>query len=79
MVSADGVLRLPPPAPGRGSALHQDLLLDLVERLFGDATVPGRGEARKAARGLVRRWRRAMAPLDADAAVGEILEHAPFL
>jgi DNA-binding NtrC family response regulator/tetratricopeptide (TPR) repeat protein len=78
-VSADGILRLPPPAPGRGSALHQDLLLDLVERLFGDATVPGRGEGRKAARGLARRWRRAMAPLDADAAVGEILEHASFL
>ncbi len=78
-VSADGVLRLAPPHPGSGRTLNQDLLLDLVARLFGSSEVSGRGQGRRAARRLVRGWSQSLTVLDADAAVEEIFEAAPFL
>lgn len=78
-VTTDGVLRLAPPAAGLGRTLNQDLLLDLVARLFGSSEVGGRGQGRRAARLLVRGWSQALTALEADGAVGEIFEQAPFL
>jgi DNA-binding NtrC family response regulator len=54
----------------------RELLLALFAVRDG---VPGRGEARRAARELLAEWRQELAPVDADAALVRLLEAAPFL
>src|ERR671915_1373649 len=66
-------------APGRSSQPAQDLLLDLTARLFGEGSVPGRGDGRRAIRTLLDSWRQSLVPLAPDEAVGQILEAAAFL
>ena len=67
-------------AGGRSPWPSQELLRDLLGMLFGSAVaIPGRGEARRAARALLDAWRQALVPLSADLAVAQILEAAPFL
>src|SRR5436305_8116828 len=65
--------------PGRSSRPAQEVLLDLLRRLFGDEAAVGPGEARRAVRALADLWRQSPAPLPADDAVAAILEAAPFL
>jgi len=72
-VDAEGVELGPSPL------LAQDLLLDLTARLFGEGPVAGRGEARRAVRGLLDSWRQSLVPLPPDEAVARILDHASFL
>ncbi len=78
-LAADGVLCLPPPARGRARELPQQSLLWLAELLFGDAQVKGRSETRRALRGVLSRWRHALAPVAPDRAVTDLLTAAPFL
>jgi two-component system NtrC family response regulator len=66
-------------APGRSSRPAQEILLDLLRRLFGDGAATGPGEARRAVRMLADLWRQAPAPVAPDDAVVAILEAAPFL
>jgi DNA-binding NtrC family response regulator len=66
-------------APGRSSRPGQEILLDLLRRLFGDGEVTGPGEARRAVRALTDLWRQSPAPVLPDDAVVAILEAAPFL
>ena len=66
-------------APGRSSRPAQEILLDLLRRLFGDGTATGPGEARRAVRELADLWRQAPAPVSPDDTVVAILEAAPFL
>ncbi|HEY0553894.1 MAG TPA: sigma 54-interacting transcriptional regulator [Thermoanaerobaculia bacterium] len=73
VVGADGA------GPGRSSRPAQEILLDLLRRLFGDEAAVGPGEARRAVRALADLWRQSPAPLPADDAVAAILETAPFL
>jgi two-component system NtrC family response regulator len=67
--------------PARSPRPAQELLRDLLTRLYGpgDATLRGPGSAKSALRGLAERWRQSLAPLAPDAAVMQILELAPFL
>jgi two-component system NtrC family response regulator len=67
--------------PARSPRPAQELLRDLLTRLYGpgDATLRGPGSAKSALRGLADRWRQSLAPLAPDAAVMQILELAPFL
>jgi DNA-binding NtrC family response regulator len=65
--------------PGRSARPAQEILLDLLRRLFGDGAAPGPGEARRAVRTLSDVWSQSPAPLPADEAVASILETAPFL
>jgi two-component system NtrC family response regulator len=65
--------------PGRAQETPQELLLDLTGRLFGEGSVAGRGEARRAVRSLLDSWRQSLAPLPPDEAVARILDVAPFL
>lgn len=67
--------------PARSPRSAQELLRDLLSRLYGpgDATLRGPGTAKSALRGLAERWRQSLAPLAPDAAVMQILELAPFL
>jgi DNA-binding NtrC family response regulator len=65
--------------PGLSLSLAQDLLGDLTARLFGEGPVAGRGEARRAVRGLLDSWRQSLVPLPPDEAVAGILDQAPFL
>lgn len=67
--------------PARSPRPAQELLRDLLTRLYGpgDATLRGPGSAKSALRGLAERWRQSLAPLAPDAAVTQILELAPFL
>jgi DNA-binding NtrC family response regulator len=65
---------------GRSPWPAQELLRDLLGMLFGSAVaIPGRGEARKAARALLDAWRQPLVPLSLDLAVAQVLEAAPFL
>src|SRR6185436_10836351 len=59
----------------------QDLLRDLLARLFGggDADLRGPGPAKFAARALAQRWQPSLVPLSPDEAVAQLLEAAPFL
>jgi transcriptional regulator with AAA-type ATPase domain len=67
-------------AAGRSPGPAQELLRDLLGMLFGSAVaIPGRGEARKAARALLDAWRQPLVPLSPDLAVAQVLEAAPFL
>src|SRR5690242_5086398 len=66
-------------AIGRGREHPQVLLRGLLGEMFGEERVVGRGEARRAARVLLERWRPAVAPIGADEAVAQVLEAAPFL
>ncbi len=67
-------------ASGRSPRPAQELLRDLLGVLFGSAVaIPGRGEARRAARALLDAWRQPLALLSPDAAVGQVLAAAPFL
>ncbi|MFP3940813.1 MAG: sigma 54-interacting transcriptional regulator [Thermoanaerobaculia bacterium] len=76
----EGRLRSVRPAAGRSRRMPQELLRELVGLLFGTrGRVPGRGEARRAVRRLLERWRHDLAPIPPHRAVTEILELAPFL
>jgi DNA-binding NtrC family response regulator len=66
-------------APGRSSRPAQEILLDLLRRLFGDGAATGPGAPRRAVRALADLWRQAPAPVTPDDAVVAILEAAPFL
>src|SRR5947208_14096942 len=66
-------------APGRSSRPAQEILLDLILRLFGEGVAAGRGEARRAVRELADLWSQAPAPVPPDDAVAAILAAAPFL
>jgi DNA-binding NtrC family response regulator len=66
-------------APGRSSQPIQEILLDLILRLFGEGVADGRGEARRAVRELADLWSQAPAPVLPDDAVAAILAAAPFL
>lgn len=67
--------------PARSPRPCQDLLRDLLARLFGsgEADLRGHGPAKSAARSLAERWRHSLVPLAPDEAVAQILEAAPFL
>ena len=56
----------------------RDLALDLLARLFGGDGA-GRGEARRIARDLERRWLLYLTPVDADAIVADVLGASRFL
>src|SRR6185369_14941954 len=66
-------------APGRSSRPAQEVLLDLILRLFGERVTAGRGEARRAVRELADLWSQSPAPVPPDDAVAAILAAAPFL
>jgi len=67
--------------PARSPRLCQELLRDLLARLFGggEADLRGPGPAKFSARALAERWRPSLVPLAPDEAVAQILEAAPFL
>lgn len=67
--------------PARSPRPCQELLRDLLARLFGggEADLRGPGLAKFAARTLAERWRPSLVPLAPDEAVAQILEAAPFL
>ena len=82
--AAAGRLRVRGARPGGSPLLPQELLRDVVGRLFGPSAggsgrIGGRGPARRAVRALERRWRQALAAVDSDTAVAEVLDEAPFL
>jgi DNA-binding NtrC family response regulator len=67
-------------AAGSHRALPQDHLLGLLELLFeARGGIPGRGEARRAARTLHAAWRQGLVGQSPDVAVAQILRAAPFL
>ncbi|MCB9377254.1 MAG: sigma 54-interacting transcriptional regulator [Holophagales bacterium] len=79
-VTSDGVLTGLAARPGRSGRPVAERLVELVGELFeGGTGVAGRGEARRAARALLERWRGRLVPLSPDEAVTEVLEAAPFL
>jgi DNA-binding NtrC family response regulator len=82
-VDGEGMLRVRGARPGPAAELPQELLRQLLARLFaaagGSEPISGRGTARRAARALQRRWWQALAALAPDTAVGHILEEADFL
>ncbi|MES1243941.1 MAG: hypothetical protein ABUT39_20225, partial [Acidobacteriota bacterium] len=81
-VSPEGILKLPAAVPGRLPLPAQEILRELLGRLFrweGSAGLSGKGPARKAVRRLVDRWFQSLAPATADEAVAQILDEAPFL
>jgi tetratricopeptide (TPR) repeat protein len=77
-------LRVRGARPGASPHLPQELLRDAVARLFGTGAggrgrLGGRGPARRAVRALQRRWWQALAAVDPDAAVADVLDEASFL
>ncbi len=82
-VDGRGRLRLSgAPRPGRSPRLPQEELREFLARVFAvprGGPVPGRGEARRAARALQRRWAPTLVALPPDDAVGQLLDEAPFL
>ncbi|HVR28359.1 MAG TPA: sigma 54-interacting transcriptional regulator [Thermoanaerobaculia bacterium] len=53
--------------------------LALLRRLFGSEGIPGRGEGRRVARCLLRRWSLYVTVVGADEIVADVLDSAPFL
>ncbi len=81
-VTPEGRLTVPEAAPGLSERHAQEILRELLGRLFrheGSAALAGRGPASCAARALVDRWFQSLAPLAPDEAVSQILGDAPFL
>src|SRR5262245_21947985 len=80
-VTAEGRLALGEAgvAPGCPPQPAQDLLRDLIARLFGEGAVPGRGDARRVVRVLLDSWSQSLVPLAPDEAVAQILDAAAFL
>ncbi|MEM9596239.1 MAG: sigma 54-interacting transcriptional regulator [Acidobacteriota bacterium] len=79
-LTASGVLKLPPPLPGRCGSMPQVDALRLLRRVFRTPDdVFGRGQARRVARELTVLWRQELTPFGADLLVEQILEAAPFL
>jgi two-component system, NtrC family, response regulator len=81
-VTPEGRLAVPEAAPGLSERHAQEILRELLGRLFrheGSAALAGRGPASCAARALVDRWFQSLAPLAPDEAVSQILGDAPFL
>jgi transcriptional regulator with AAA-type ATPase domain len=89
-VTPDGRLTVDGAEPGRPRPA-QEVLCELLDRLFGVAPaegegggrlagrLAGKGGARQAARPLLASWRQVLVPIAADDAVGHILDAAPFL
>ncbi len=68
------------PGPPRGARPCQELLRDLLGRLFGkEADLRGPGVAKHAVRTLAGHWGPSLVPLAPEEAVAQILEAAPFL
>ncbi len=68
--------------PGRGPWLPQEVLRDVLARLFvrgWESGLPGRGDARRATRALRASWSQSLAPISLDEAVARVLEKAAFL
>ncbi len=64
----------------RSSSSHQTWLCELLDVLFqADGEIAGRGQVRSIARRLQRSWYGFPTPLQADRAVSNILDLAPFL
>ncbi|HWM93228.1 MAG TPA: sigma 54-interacting transcriptional regulator [Thermoanaerobaculia bacterium] len=81
-VTSEGRLVVPDAAPGLSERHAQEILRELLGRLFryeGSAALTGKGLARRAARLLLDRWFQSLAPLSPDEAVSQILGDAPFL
>ncbi|HEX5719598.1 MAG TPA: hypothetical protein VF179_25785, partial [Thermoanaerobaculia bacterium] len=81
-VTPEGRLAAPEAAPGLCERHAQEILRELLGRLFrheGSAALAGRGPASRAARALVDRWFQSLAPLAPDEAVSQILVDSPFL
>jgi tetratricopeptide (TPR) repeat protein len=83
-VDAGGRLRVGGARPGACRLLPQERLRELIVRLFGVAAggrrrLAGRGPVRRAVRALERRWWQALAAIDLDSAVTDLLDEAPFL
>ncbi|MFL6194467.1 MAG: hypothetical protein ACJ75H_09870, partial [Thermoanaerobaculia bacterium] len=81
-VTSEGRLALPAAVPGRAERPAQEVLRDLLGRIFrlqGTAGLAGKGPARKAARRLLDRWFQSVAPVTSDEAVAQILDEGPFL
>src|SRR5689334_21005054 len=81
-VTPEGRLAIPEAAPGLSERQAQEILREILGRLFrqeGSAALAGRGLASKAARSLADRWFQSLAPLAPDEAVSQILSGAPFL
>jgi DNA-binding NtrC family response regulator/tetratricopeptide (TPR) repeat protein len=81
-ITFGGGLSLPAAEPGRSEKPAQEILRELIGRLFrmkGSSWLTGKGPARKAARRLLDRWYQSLAPVTADEAVAQILDEAPFL
>lgn len=78
-LSAGGGLAVASPEPGREPLLPQELLRDLIVRLFGDVEPRGRGEARKAIRDRLERWHQALVPISPAREVFDLLSLYPVL
>jgi two-component system NtrC family response regulator len=81
-VTPEGRLAVPEAAPGLAECHAQEILREILGRLFrqeGSAALVGRGLASKAARSLADRWFQSLAPLAPDEAVSQILSDASFL
>jgi DNA-binding NtrC family response regulator len=81
-VDGDGVLRVGSAEPGRSPRLPQEEARELLQHLFTRGRrrrVAGRGEARRIARLLQRRWDDALLPLPPDLLLAHLLEEAPFV
>jgi len=80
-IDESGRLRALVAEPGGGDGERPlQALAELARELFGGgAGIAGRGQARRAARGLLERWRGAIDRGSADRAVADLFEAAPFL
>ena len=65
-IAAGGLLAVAGGGPGRSPRPAQDLLLELTALLFGGGPVAGRGEARRALRGLLAGWGQTLVPISPD-------------
>lgn len=80
-IDASGVLRGAEVEPGGfGSESAQEMLIDLVEVLYGARDrIIGKGQAKRLAARLLRRWHRTLGRIPADRIVRQILDEAQFL
>ena len=78
-VDGEGLLRNVAAEPGRPRMPAETRLRRVTELLFGEDTVAGRGEARRALRQLVARWRDGFLPTAASRLPEQILSTASFL